>query len=469
MPDRIEKDAPQTAGTREQPDTAAIARDVEELLEQGRTTDARAAVVDLHPTDIADVIDRLPSDRKPELFDLLQVDVDQSADVVVELDHESLETVLADLDHAEITDLVKEMDSDDAADVVSELEDKERAEVIRDLPVEDREEVAELLKYPENSAGGRMRLEFVAVPDTDTVGDTTDRVRQAEPQDVEPALLYVVDGNGRLTGYVALRDLLRNPPATPIGAIMKPVEGWARVLDDQEEAAELARKYDYSTVAVVDESDRLVGIITADDILDVVVEEASEDIAKLGQTMDLEEAFSSVRSSVRGRVPWLYVSLLGGILSSFVVLLFQGTIVQVIIIATFMPIVAGIGGAAGNQATNIIVRALALGEVLPGDVGRLLWKQIRVGLVAGLATGAVAAVVAVLMHHSVMLGLVVFLAMVLNVTVGSSLGALTPLLLARMRKDPALASSLLLTATTDMVGLFILLGLATLALRLFRF
>ncbi len=425
------------------------------------------ALAPLHPADVADIIERLSAELKPKAFDLLQDNVDRAADVMLELDSESLKVVLADLDRAELTDLLKGMESDDATDVVAQLEDRERSEVIKELPEADRSEVAELLKYPENSAGGRMRMEFVALLQTDTVAQAIEKVRCAEPQEVEPPILYAVGEDGRLVGYVSLRDLLRHRPETLIREVMRPVRALARVLDDQEEVAGLARKYDYSTVPVVDESGRLAGIITSDDILDVVIEEASEDIAKLGQTMGLEEAFSSVRKSVKGRVPWLFVSLFGGLLASFVVLLFQNTLRALVVIATFMPIVAGMGGAAGNQVTNIIVRALALGEVTVRDIGRLVWKQVRVGLIGGAATGALAALVALVLHGSPLLGAVIFLALVLNVTVGSSLGAMTPMILARMGKDPALASSLLLTATTDMVGLFILLGLTTLALRFF--
>ena len=451
-------------------DNAEVARMVERLIEDGDAKSAAEAIAPLHPTDLADVIDRLPDEHRSAVFDLIG-DVDRSADVMLELDPGSLRVILSDLQPREITDLVKEMDSDDAADVVAQVEEEERTEVIRDLPAEERDEVSRLLRYPDTSAGGIMRVEFVAVPLSDTVAQATERIRTAEPQDVEPSVLYSVDGEGKLAGYLALRDLLRNPAGRPVRDIIRPVQGCARVLDDQEEVAELARKYDYSTVAVVDEAERLVGIVTSDDILDVVVEEASEDIAKLGQVGDLQDALAPVRTSVRGRVPWLFVSLLGGMLSSAVVLLFRATLEAKVVVAAFMPIVAGMGGAAGNQATNIVVRALALGDLTRGDTGRLLWKQIRIGLVAGTTTGVLtgllAAGVAALLQGSPLLGGLVFLAMVLNVTVGSTVGAMTPMLLARMDKDPALASSLLLTATTDMVGLFILLGLTALTLRFF--
>lgn len=451
-------------------DNAVRADRLEDLLEAGRTEEALELLKPLHPTDTADVIDRLPDELRPRAFDLLvECDCDRAADVLLELGEESLRVILADLEPVEISGLVRGMDSDDAADVVAQLHEERRADIISGLPDEDRNEVAELLKYPESSAGGIMRLEFVRIPVSDTVAEATDRVRRAAPQDHEPPIVYVVERDGRLTGHLRLRDLLRHPAGTPVRDIVRPVQEAAHVLDDQEQVAELARKYDYSTVAVLDEAERLAGIVTSDDILDVVVEEASEDIAKLGQTADLEDAFAPVTRSIRGRVPWLFVSLLGGMLASIVVLLFRSALEARVVVAAFMPTVAGMGGAAGNQATNIVVRALALGEVTWGDVSRLLWKQVRVGLFAGAATGlaagTLAGAVATLVHGSPLLGGLVMLAMVLNVTVGSALGAMTPMLLARMGKDPALASSLLLTATTDMVGLFILLGLAALALR----
>jgi len=451
---------------RRRPDPVAIARKLERLLGKGRVNAAKSLIGPFHPADVADVIERLPTELKPEVFGLLD-NVDKAADVMLELDEESLSTILADLDRRELADLIKKMESDDAADVIAQLKVNQRSKVIEELPVENRTEVTELLKYPENSAGGRMRMEFVALPDTDTVVQAAERVRSARPQAAEPPVAYVVDREGKLDGYISLRDLLRNPADALVREVMRPVQAFARVLDDQEEVARIARRYDFSTVPVVDESGRLTGIITADDILDVVVEEASEDIAKLGQTMDMEEALGPVGKSVSGRVPWLFISLSGGILASFVVLIFQNTLRALVVVATFMPIVAGMGGAAGNQVTNIVVRALALGEVTPHDIGRLIWKQVRVGMIAGAATGTLAALVALVLHGSPLLGLVVLMAIALNVTVGSSLGALTPMIFAHFGKDPALASSLLLTATTDMIGLFILLGLTTLALHFF--
>ncbi|UCG42115.1 MAG: magnesium transporter [candidate division WOR-3 bacterium] len=454
-------------------DPVELARRISQLLGQYRPAELRELITPLHHTDIAEVIDRLPTQSKGPLFDLLREhDTDLAADVLLELDEESVRAILADLDREELTDLVKEMESDDAADVVARLEQEERTGVIRELPEEDRAEVSELLKYPDSSAGGRMRMEFVALDISDSVARAIERIRLATPQEVEPPVLYVVGPGRSLAGYVSLRDLLRNPLDAPVQGIMKPIRAFGRVLDDQEAIADLARKYDFSTVPVVDTAGRLAGIVTSDDILDVVVEEASEDIAKLGQTMDLEDVLAPVRSSVRGRVPWLLVSLLGGLLSSLVVLAFRSTLEAKIVVAAFMPIVAGMGGAAGNQATNIVVRALALGEVTARDTMRLLWKQVRVGLVAGAATGVLAGLLAVavaaVLGGSPLLGCLVFLAMLMNVTIGSTAGAMTPMILARMRRDPALASSLLLTATTDMVGLFILLGLVSLALRLLR-
>lgn len=456
-----------------QHDPVSLSRRVSELLEAKRAAELRQLLTPLHHTDIADILNRLPSESKIGLFALLQEhDIDLAADVLLELDEGSLLAVLGDLDRRELTQLIREMDSDDAADVVARLEDRQRSDVIRELPEQDRTEVAELLKYPKTTAGGRMRVEFVALDATDTVAEAIDKVRLATPKEIEPPILYVVSPGRSLCGYVSLRDLLRNPLNAAIQGIMKPVRAFGRVLDDQEDIADLARKYDFSTVPVVDASGRLAGIITSDDILDVIVEEASEDIAKLGQTMNLEDVFAPVRVSIRGRVPWLFVSLLGGLLSSIVVLAFRSTLEAKVVVAAFMPIVAGMGGAAGNQATNIVVRALALGEVTERDTAWLLWKQVRVGLVAGAATGVLAGLLAVavaaVLGGSPLLGSLVFLAMLLNVTIGSTAGAMTPMILARMRKDPALASSLLLTATTDMVGLFILLGLVSLALRLMQ-
>lgn len=438
---------------------------VEQLLRTNQIDALKNILPNIPVKEIGIAIRRLEPELKKKLFGLL--DIDQAADVMLEIDKISLAVVLGELDKPKISELVREMDADEATDIVSNIPLAERSKVLQSLPEENSREVVELLKYPETSAGGRMSLDFLAILSSDTIGSALRKIR-LNRNIVKPAnLFFVVDEQSKLKGYVYLTDLMFSSPRMLIRRIIKPSPFQAHLLDDQEQAIRNARKYDMTTIPVVDDLGVLKGIITSEDIIKVIEEEASEDIAKLGHSFELESAFAPIRKSVQRRLPWLYIDLAGAFVAAAVIGSFEQTLKTMIMVAAFMPVISEMGGATGSQVIAIIVRALALGEISFSDAKRLLLKEIKVCLLTGIACGIISSIVALIFRGSPILGLIIFSALVINMIVGGIVGLMLPLILHKFKKDPALASGLLLTAVTDALGLFTLLGLTTLAIKIF--
>jgi magnesium transporter len=438
---------------------------IEQLLRTGQIDVLKTILPTIPVKEISIAIRRLEPELKKKLFQLL--DVDQAADVMLEIDKISLSIILGELDKPKLSELVNEMEADEATDIVGSISVQERTRVLQAMPEEDSKEVAELLKYPETSAGGRMSLDYLAILDSDTIGSALKKIR-VNRNIVKPSnLFYVIDENSRLKGYVYLADLIFSSPRMLIKRITKASLYQARLLDDQEEAIRAARKYDLTTIPVVDDAGVLKGIITSEDIIKVIEEEASEDLAKLGHSFELESAFAPVRKSVQRRLPWLYIDLAGAFVAAAVIGSFEQTLKTMIMVAAFMPVISEMGGATGSQVIAIIVRSLALGEISFNDAKRLLFKEVKICFLTGIACGVISSIVALIFRGSPILGLIVFGALVINMIVGGIVGLMLPLILHKFKKDPALASGLLLTAVTDALGLFTLLGLATLAIKIF--
>lgn len=439
---------------------------IEQLLRTGQIDILKEILPVIPAKEISIAIRRLEPELKKKLFQLL--DVDQAADVMLEVDKISLSVILSQLDKPRLSELVQEMEADEATDIVGSISGPERTRVLQAMPEQESKEVAELLKYPETSAGGRMSLDFLGILDSDTIGSALKKIR-VNRNIVKPSnLFFVIDEYSRLKGYVYLADLIFSSPRMLIKRITKPTQYQAHLLEDQEEAIRAARKYDLTTIPVVDDAGVLKGIIDSEDIIKVIEEEASEDIAKLGGTYEIEAAFAPLERSVKRRLPWLYINILGAFVASFVIASFENTLKSMIMVAAFMPVIAEMGGASGGQIIAIIVRALAIGEVTFNDTKRLLIKEIKVGLCTGAACGVVASAAAIIFRGSIALGLIVFGALVINMIVGAITGLMLPLIMSKLKKDPALASGLLLTAVTDAVGLLSLLGFTSLAIKLFR-
>jgi len=438
---------------------------IRELLERRDFGGIKRLLKTLHYRDIARIIERLDPVHKLLIFENLDLDV--AADTLLELDEFSLKVILAKLDRPELTKLVSEMDSDEATDIVATMTPRRRREVLRAIPKQTSKEVAELLKYPENTAGGRMSLDFLSLYTTDTVASSLRKIKRMREDIPKRAIFFVTDKNKRLLGWVHLRDLVFSSPRKLIKSILRPLKAKVYTMDDQEDVARIAMKYELSLVPVVDDLGILKGVITYDDIMDVIEEENTEDILRFGGMGEIESAFAPPAKSAMRRLPWLYINLITAFLAAAVVGVFQNTIRAMVTLAVVMPIVAGMGGNAGIQTLTLIIRSIALGEVELSDAKRVLFKELRVGLLTGTAVGALTGFIAWVFHAPLILAPLVFVSLIINMGIACGMGVAIPFLLKRLGLDPSLASGVILTTFTDCIGFFVLLGLASLALKIF--
>jgi magnesium transporter len=364
----------------------------------------------------------------------------------------------------EIAKLLQEIPSDDAAALIDYLPEELSREVLELMRRRESGQVESLLEYGEQTAGRIMNPQVFALSEDLTVGEAITALQSS--RDVEMVFyLYVVDGRRHLVGVTSLRRLLLVSPETPLKRIMTPEVTSVRVDTDQEEVARQVASYNLLAVPVVDEENKLVGIVTVDDVIDVIKDEASEDLLRLAGVSGDDSIATPAAESLRKRLPWLAINLGTAFVAASVVALFEGTIQQVTALAIFMPIVAGMGGNAATQTLTVIVRALALGELSWDTARKALMKESLVGLGNGIALGIVAAAIAWLFKGEPMLGLLLGMAMVVNMFVAATAGTLVPLGLKALKVDPALASSVFITTFTDVVGFASFLGLATVFLR----
>ncbi len=417
----------------------------------------RALVDDLHESDLGDVLQALPGENRATLIGLLGDDFDWNA--LTEVDETVRSEILDVIPNVEISDAVRELDSDDAVEILEDLDDADRDEILAAMPLAERIALERSLDYPEDSAGRRMTTNFIAVPPFWTVGQTIDFMREDERLPQEFTELYVVDPRYAFLGTLPLDRLLRTKRPVPISDIMGEISHSVDARDDQEDVARLFERYNLLSVGVVDETDRLVGVITVDDIVDVIEEEADEDIKRLAGVGD-EEISDSFLSTVRSRFVWLLVNLGTAVLASVVIALFDATIEEMVALAVLMPIVASMGGNAGTQTMTVTVRALATREIETTQTLRLVSREGLVGLANGVLFALIIGVVATLWFGNSQLGLVIGAAMVINMASAGLAGILIPLSLAKTGADPAIASSVFVTTVTDVVGFFAFLGLA---------
>lgn len=419
----------------------------------------RALIGDLHESDVGDLIEALDAELRPRLVKLMGHDFDFSA--LTEVDNAVREQILEDLPAQTVAEGVRELDSDDAVAILADLPKDEQTEILEQLPAPERVALARSLLYPENSAGRRMQTQFIAVPPEWTVGRTIDHLRENPDLPDRFWELYAVDSAGRLQGTVALDRLLRTKRPVPIGELIEETHS-VRVSDDQEDVARLFERYDLVSAPVVDANGRLVGVITFDDIVDVIEEEAEEDIRALGGVGREEELSDPVLSIVRGRFNWLLVNLATAFLASSVLGLFEGELQKMVALAVLAPIVASQGGNAATQTMTVAVRALATRELSSANAARLVLREVLVGLVNGLAFAVITGVAAAAWFKVPALGLVIGLAMICNLVAAALGGILVPLVLYHCRADPAISSGVFVTTVTDVVGFFSFLGIATL-------
>jgi magnesium transporter len=435
---------------------------VKRLLRIGATANLLNLLQKQHPADLAQIFSDLADKDREAAFSLLTERNGRLAmEAVSELGPEAGAALLATRSAEEIAKLAQEIPSDDAAALIDYLPEDLSAAVLDLMRPKESGVVENLLEYDEQTAGRIMNPHVFALNEDMTVGEAITELQSA--RDVEMVFyLYVVDERRHLVCVVSLRRLLLVSPETPLKRIMTADLLSVRVDTDQEEVARLVASYNLLAIPVVDEENKLVGVITVDDVIDVIKDEATEDIYRLAGVAGDERAFTPAGESLRKRLPWLGVNLVTAFMAASVVALFEGTISKITALAVFMPIVAGMGGNAATQTLTVIVRGIALGEVSWGNARKALLKEAVVGIGNGMVLGVVAAGVAWATRGNPTLGLVLGMAMMINMFVAATAGTLVPLGLRAVNIDPALASSVFITTLTDVFGFFSFLGLATL-------
>jgi magnesium transporter len=428
-----------------------------ELVRKGELALFIRRAHDLEPADLADVLTTLDDQERIAVVQALPPELSSQALAEMPEEAHAGET-LAALDPGQAADIVEELDDDDAADILGELDPKRQEQILS--AVEDRAEVDELLRYDEETAGGLMTTHLVSVRDTATVAEALEDIRRQAEEVEEFYQVFVVDDRHRLVGILPFKDLVVSKPERLVSQFMADADLSVPPDLDQEEVARLMARYNLPSVAVVDDSGRLIGRVTFDDVIDVVEAETTEDLLKFGGVSPDEDLAAGWTHAVRSRLPWLYVNLVTASVAGGVVYVFQSTVQRTLALASFMPIIAGMGGNAGTQALAVTVRRLALGQVPRRLFGRVVGKEVLVGMTNGLAIGLVVGTVAALLGEGPVLGFVVFMAMAGNLFVAGFAGAFIPLLLERAGVDPAIASSIFVTAFTDICGFLLLLGLA---------
>ena len=419
---------------------------------------------DMHPSDIAEDLEDRELDEIRQL--LREFTDEQVAEILTELPQEIQTDLMENMRLDRVSEIIPEMYSDDAADALGQVSPERLQDIMDTLPEEDVEEITDLLEYPEDTAGGIMRKEVNAVLTTLSLSEAREAVRRDEDQDQDNAIyIYVIDENERLQGVLKLRDLLFRDLRLKVADVMITDVRSVSVTADQEEIANIFQKYNYLALPVVDDFGKLVGLVTSDDVIDVIQEEATEDMQRMVGLSGEEMVTTPWTRSVRNRLPWLLINLGTAFLAGWVVSLFEDTLVKYAMLAAFLPIVGGMGGNAGAQTLTIVVRSLALGEIEKNEWRRVLVKEVITGIVVGIAIGIVVGLISWLWKGSAVIGAVVCLAMLLNMIAAALSGVMVPIGLRAVKVDPALASSIMVTTVTDVVGFFLFLSLASLALN----
>ncbi|GLK75370.1 magnesium transporter MgtE [Methylopila jiangsuensis] len=413
---------------------------------------------DLHESDVGDLIENLEPDDRPKLIELLGKEFDFAA--LTEVDETVRVRLLEELPSATIVEGVRELDSDDAVYILEDLDEAERARILDQLPAPDRVALTRSLDFPEESAGRRMQTAFVATPPFWTVGHVIDHIADTPGLPETFYEVFVIDPAFKLLGSVKLDRLLRTRRSTLMRDILEELPRTVRATDDQEQAARLFERYNLVSAAVVDDADRLVGVLMVDDILDVIEEEADEDLRALGGVTGDEEISDTVLYTARSRIPWLLVNLCTAFFSASVIGLFEGTIEHMVALAVLMPIVASMGGNAGTQTMTVAVRALATRDLGGHNARRLVRREALVGLANGVTLALLVGLTAGTWFENPELGVIIGTAMVVNLVCAGLFGILIPLTLDKLKADPAVASGVFLTTVTDTVGFFAFLGLA---------
>ena len=436
--------------------------DVIELLDSDNRAAIRHAFADAHPADIADTLESLTPDARPELWE--QIPHASKGMVLSELSEGVFKDFATDIDKQQLVDAIKQLDVDDIADLVPDLPEEILGDVLFSIDVETRSGLGEVLSYPEDSAGGLMNLDATVVRDTVSLDVVLRflRLKAALPRQTDA--VYLVDRQNHFSGIVPLEKLITSPVEDPaqVHVLEQPVT--FNCLDDKETIAKAFADYDLVSAPVVDDTGKLLGRITIDDVVDVIREQAEHDFMAAAGLKNEADIFAPVFTTSSNRSVWLGINLITALVGSWVIGQFEGSIQELVALAVLMPIVASMGGNAGTQTLTVVIRGMSTGTITPGNVGNVLKKEALVGVLNSLLWAFAIALIATFWYQNFQLGLVIAAAMVANLFIAALAGVLIPWLLEKINIDPALAGGVALTTVTDVVGYFAVLGLATLIL-----
>ena len=432
---------------------------IRNMIQEQAYSDMERLIEELHPADLADLVEHLESDEMLAVFKLLAPE--RAGEVLKEISSPIQEKISNELDDKTITQILNELNSDDATDIVSYLP-RERAQKIIGLVQPDvSEELQKLLGYETDTAGGIMALEFVSVNANSTIQEAIENIREKREEVENLYYVWVVDDYGKLVGVVSLKDLVIEPQDKKINDIMNPDVISVDVDADQEEVARIAKQYDLTHIPVVTTQHKLIGRITNDDIIDVIEEEANEDISLMAGVLDQEIAEESALKISRARLPWLLLGLFGGLISAMVINHFHGSLEKMLALSFFIPVIMAMGGSTGTQAATVVIRGLATGDISIVHTGKRLLTELWVALINGILCGIVLGIVVAFWLSDPQLGLGVGVSLITVIIFSGSFGAFVPFLLRKFNIDPALAAGPFITTSNDILGLLIYLGIIT--------
>ncbi|MBZ0222394.1 MAG: magnesium transporter [Dokdonella sp.] len=439
-----------------------LLRATQELAPGQRVAELQSEVDALHPADIAYILESLPTDERLEIWNLVKADRD--GEILLEVSDAVRESLLADMDKPELLAAAEQLDADEIADLAEDLPDDVVQEILYRLNAEERSQVQTAMSWADDQVGAIMDFDMVTIREDVTLETVLRYLRRLKELPEHTDKLFVVNADMVLTGVLPIRWLLVNDPAKRVAQVMATDANTFRPEDDVAQTAQAFERYDLVTAPVVDDHGRLIGRLTINAMVDVIREESDAEVRERFGLLEEEDMFASVWKSLRNRWAWLAINLVTAFIASRVIGVFEGSIQKLVALAALMPIVAGIGGNSGNQTITMIVRALALNQVSVTSARRLLRKELGVSLINGLIWGGVIGIVAWLLYDSLALGAVMTAAMTLNLMLAALMGVLIPMTLLKAGRDPAMGSSVMITAITDSGGFFIFLGLATLFL-----
>lgn len=435
-----------------------------QMLDHNEAAELADYIEDFNAVDIAQLLPELSDEQVWKLCSLLETE--NLAKVLEQAEDEQSVRMAESITNDELIEVFSYMQKDDIADLIGEIPDAQRKMLIKQMQVRDRNAVQTLLQYPEDSAGGIMTTAYISLPEDMTVSDGMTKIKQTAEKTEVIETIYIVNAKHQLTGICNLRQILTAQKNTMLKDIMNENVIAVHPEDDQEEVAKLVSRYDLNAIPVINNRRSIMGIITVDDIIDVIVEEYNEDILEMAGVSKEESLSTSLLESIKLRLPWLLINLGTAFLASLTVKAFEGTIAQVVALSSTMTIVSGMGGNAGTQTQSILVRQLAQDDIPRSKYWKAFWKEILLGVINGAVNGAVTGFIVYAVYGNAFLGIIILIAMIGNLVVAGIFGFVVPVLLKKLGADPAVASSIFVTTATDVLGFFIFLGLAQLLLPL---